>query len=353
MSTYHENLKNQETKRLREIQKELPPFLAEFFRGVAQTTSTKTRLGYAYDLRIFFRYIYEEHQTLGGMDTKQLNTGNLNQIDSDDLDCFLEYLSYYIRSDYENPENASELHNDEKGKARKLAAIRSMYKYFYKKKKVSANPATIVESPKIHTKHIIRLDVNEMADLLDAVESGDQLSDRQKAFHERTKVRDLALVTLLLGTGMRVSECVGINISDLDLQNNAVKVLRKGGNEVMLYFGEEVHETLVDYLMEREKSIPKDGHEDALFLSSQEKRINVRSVQNLVKKYANGITPKKITPHKLRSTFGTNLYQETGDIYLVADTLGHSDVNTTRKHYAQIEDHRRRMAATQIKLRKD
>ena len=163
----------------------------------------------------------------------------------------------------------------------------------------------------------------------------------------------MALVTLLLGTGMRVSECVGINRKDLDFQNYAVKVLRKGGNEVMLYFGEEVAEALSDYLEERNQVVTKDENDDALFLSSQGKRISVRAVQNLVKKYAHGVTAKNITPHKLRSTYGTNLYQETGDIYLVADTLGHADVNTTRKHYAEIEENRRKRAASYIKLRKD
>ena len=210
-----------------------------------------------------------------------------------------------------------------------------------------------MDTPKIHEKAIVRLDVNETADFLDAVETGEKLTDRQKAFHEKTKKRDLAMMTLLLGTGMRVSECVGINIKDLDFKNNAVKVTRKGGNEVFLYYGDEVLEALTDYLEERLNTVTKDENEPALFLSGQGKRIGVRTVQNMVKKYANGVTLKKITPHKLRSTFGTNLYQETGDIYLVADVLGHADVNTTRKHYADIEDGRRRMAATRIKLRKD
>lgn len=353
MSTYHENLKTEETLRLRELQKELPPFLMGFFRGIAQTTSTKTRLAYAYDLRIFFRYLFEEHRTLGGISPSSLAVEHLNEITADDIDCFMEYLTYYIRADYEHPENGTELHNDEKGKSRKLAAIRSMYKFFYRKKKVLANPAAIVETPKIHDKQIVRLDVNEMADFLDAVESGGNLSDHQKMYHERAKKRDLAITTLLLGTGMRVSECVGINIKDLDFKNNAIKIIRKGGNEVLLYFGEEVQVALADYLEERQNAITKEDNEDALFLSSQGKRITARAVQNLVKKYAFGVTVKKISPHKLRSTFGTNLYQETGDIYLVADTLGHADVNTTKKHYAEIEDQRRRKAASYIKLRKD
>ena len=84
----------------------------------------------------------------------------------------------------------------------------------------------------------------------------------------------------------------------------------------------------------------------------QYRRITVRAVENLVKKYAKIVSPlKKITPHKLRSTYGTNLYRETGDIYLVADVLGHSDVNTTKKHYAALEDERRRSARNKVRLR--
>lgn len=353
MSVYHEELKIKETELLREVQADLPPFLREFFRGIAQTTSTKTRLAYAYDLRVFFRYLYEEHDKLGGMETRHLEVDALDQITSEDIECYLEYLSYYVAPDQNQPQQQTAHHNDEKGKARKLASVRSMYKYFYKKGKIKANPATIVDTPKIHEKKIVRLDVNEMANLLDAVESGSNLTNLQKARHEKTKKRDLALITLLLGTGMRVSECVGINRKDLDFQNYAVKVLRKGGNEVMLYFGKEVAEALSDYLEERNQVVTKEENDDALFLSSQGKRISVRAVQNLVKKYAHGVTAKNITPHKLRSTYGTNLYQETGDIYLVADTLGHADVNTTRKHYAEIEENRRKRAASFIKLRKD
>lgn len=353
MSTYHEELKNKETQRLREVQRELPPFTAAFFRGIAQTTSPKTRLAYAYDLRIFFRFLYEEHRTLGGVEAKDLTAERLQEVTSEDIESFLEYLSYYIRTDRDDPIGGKEMHNDAKGKSRKLAAVRMLFKYFYKKKQIAADPAALVDTPKIREKAIIRLDVDETANFLDAVESGAKLTPRQQTLHEKTKKRDLAMMTLLLGTGMRVSECVGINLKDLDFANNAVKVTRKGGDEVFLYFGEEVRETLEDYLEEREHAVTKEENEPALFLSGQGRRINVRSVQNIVKKYAAGVTLKKITPHKLRSTFGTNLYQETGDIYLVADVLGHADVNTTRKHYAEIEDGRRRMAATRIKLRKD
>ena len=350
---YQEEEKQKKLLLLREVLKELPPFLGEFFRGIGQTTSVRTRLAYGYDLKLFFHYLTENHKAFQGISLKDITVSHLDNVKAEDIEMFLEYLSYYTKSDKSHPNTKQEYTNDEKGKARKLAAIRSMYKFFYKKGKITANPAAIVDTPKIHQKTIVRLDPNEVATLLDEVESGENLTKRQKAFHEKTKIRDLAIVTLLVGTGIRVSECVGIDIEDIDFDNNGVKVTRKGGNQAVIYFGEEVREALLDCIEDR-KNYTKDEDVHALFLSNRGTRITVRQVQNLVKKYSKqAIHLKNISPHKLRSTYGTNLYRETGDIYLVADVLGHADVNTTKKHYAEIEDDRRRTAAKYIKLRRD
>ena len=196
---------------------------------------------------------------------------------------------------------------------------------------------------------------NEVADFLDSVESGDKLTVREQQFHEKTKIRDIAMLSLMLGTGIRVSECVGINLSDVDLKNTAIKIKRKGAKEAIIYFSDEVSKPLEEYIKYR-KTIEDidEENEDALFLSLQNKRISTRAVQLLVKKYSEKVTPlKHITPHKLRSTFGTNLYQETDDIYLVASVLGHNDVNTTKKHYAAIEDNKKRLARNKVKLREE
>ncbi len=230
--------------------------------------------------------------------------------------------------------------------------MRSLFRYFYKKQKIKTNVSTLIDMPKLHEKVITRLEVDEVAKLLDEVESGEHLTKKQKDYHKKTKVRDLALLTLLLGTGIRVSECVGLDIKDVDFDISGIHITRKGGKEVIIYFGDEVRETLLDYVEQREKIIAATGSEDALFLSLQNKRLSTRSIQNLVKKYSRLVTTlKNISPHKLRSTYGTTLYRETGDIYLVADVLGHKDVNTTKRHYAQLEDSRRRSAAKVVKLR--
>jgi len=343
--TYQEqnNIENQQ--KLRQVIQALPSFTLSFFRGIEPRTSSRTRLGYGYDLRIFFEFLQEYNPALAKMNIRDIPMETLDQIKALDIEEYLEYLKLYER-------NGQQYTNTERGMARKLASLKTFYNYYFKKEMIVTNPAALVSAPKLHDKNIIRLDVDEVVRLLDNVESGDQLSGKQLAYHERTKVRDLALMTLFLGTGIRVSECVGLNIEDIDLKNNGIKILRKGGNEVVVYFGDEVLDALLPYLEERKGIQAVTGHTNALFLSIQRKRMSVRSVENLVKKYARTVTTmKNITPHKLRSTYGTNLYNETGDIYLVADVLGHKDVNTTKKHYASLEDSRRRMAARAVTLR--
>lgn len=350
--SYHEEQRRHMILKLRDLMLELPDFCFEYFRGIEPVTAERTRLGYAYDLKIFFHFLTENKESLRGKTLRALTLEDLDQVDVQDLERFLEYLTVYEKESANG--SSVELQNGEKGKARKVAAIRSLFKYFYKKQKIRGNPTTLIDTPKIHEKNIIRLEVDEIARLLDEVDSGDRLTPRQKIYHKYTHARDLALMTILLGTGMRVSECVGLNLSDIDDNVNGLKITRKGGNESILYFGHEVEDALKAYIEERKKIIPQTGHEDALFLSLQKRRITVRSVENIVKKYASVVTQmKRISPHKLRSSYGTALYSETGDIYLVADVLGHKDVNTTRKHYAQMEDSRRRSAANAVILRQE
>ena len=371
-NNYHDELNKQNRKKLREIMTTLPSFCRQFFRGVENIYGSRTKIAYAYDLRVFFEFLHQTHPYCKNLQIIDFPLEILDKIGREDIEDYMEYLSLYsknssidinvsetneietqdiVRNDYDK-EIKVEITNEERGKSRKLASLRSFYNYFYKNEMIQTNPASLVAMPKLHSKEIIRLEPNEVAKLLDQVEAGTKLTEKQTAYHAKNKIRDLAILTLLLGTGIRVSECVGLNIYDVDFENMGLKVRRKGGYEDIVYFGDEVEKALSDYLDQREHIIPLSGHEDALFLSLQNKRLTVRSVENMVKKYTSLVTSlKKITPHKLRSTYGTNLYQETGDIYLVADVLGHKDVNTTRKHYAAMQDYNKRKAAKTVKLR--
>lgn len=347
MKSYFD-LRNQDNiAKERQVLKELPDFAVDYFIGIEQTTSPLTRLNYAYDLRLFFEYLVNYLDLFDGKKVRQLTVSDLNKIRANHIERFLSYLSSYV------DEQNNQVSNGERSKARKLSSIKSFFKYFYNHDKINENVSSKVEMPKLHDKPIIKLEADEVVKLLENVEDGANLTTREKAYHKYTGVRDVAILTLMLGTGIRVSECVGLNYDDVDFEVNGIKITRKGGNQEVVYFGDEVRTALKKYLLER-LNIIDPSREPALFLSMQNKRISVRAVQLLVKKYASITTPlKKITPHKLRSTYGTSLYRETNDIYIVADVLGHKDVNTTRKHYAAVSDDQRRNVANKVRLRDD
>ena len=342
--TYHEQLDLKNTAQLRELVKELPAFASDFFRAMEIKKATNTRRNYAYDLNTFFYFLRTQNPYFKDKDIRTLPVSILDDIQPVDIEEYLSFLTYYER-------DGQLYRNHEEGKARKLATLNTFFGYYHKKGMIEKNAPSVVDVPRVKEKNIIRLDANEVAQLIDNVESGEKLTKAQKRWHEKTRDRDLAILVTLLGTGVRVTELVGLDIGDLDFDNGAMRVIRKGGNEDMVYFGEEVEEMLRNYLDERLEMTPEPGHENALFISQNNTRITVRSVERLVKKYASTATAKRITPHKLRSTYGTALYQETGDIYLVADVLGHKNVNTTRKHYAAMKEERKRRAANVVQLR--
>ena len=342
MTNYIQERNLKSNLKLREIVAKLPDFVIDYFIGIEQTTSPLTRLNYATDLSIFFHFLSTE---LLNKDVQHITLNDINTIKAKDINLYLSYLTYFEKDGviYEN---------GERGKSRKLSSIRSLFKYLYFNDLISQDETSKVKTPKIHTKPITYLEPNEVVSLLNEAESPSSLTNRQTSYNKKTRVRDVAMLSLFLGTGIRVSEAVGLNIKDVDFENNAFKITRKGGNQTILYFSDEVKEPLILWIKEREVWLGENNDETALFLSLQKKRITVRAVEKLVKKYSECASPlKKITPHKLRSTYGTALYQETGDIYVVAEVLGHKDVNTTKKHYASISNEIKRSVAEKVKLR--
>ena len=354
---YHQMKKQKTTAQIREVLRSLPPLCGDYILSVSSTTSVLTRLAYVHDLRTFFYYLTLEEPSFASLDPGGFAAEDLSRVTLRDLERYQDYLRQYVKPDYggselfdEDSDDVRLTMNDEAAIARKLSAVRSFFKYLYTHEIIPENVTEKLKMPKLHEKPIIYLDRDEVSRMLEAAETGDGLGERQKKYVENTRVRDLAILCMLVGTGIRASELIGMDLDDVDIESNAFAVTRKGGNRVILYFNDGVKEALGDYITLRKKISACEGHENALFLSLQKKRISARALQDLVKKYATAAAPLKdrLSPHKLRSTFGTNLYRETGDIYLVASSLGHSNVNTTRKHYAAADEDKRRAAAMRV-----
>ncbi len=343
---YNEEESKKNILKLRQKLKELPVYCKDFILNLETTTTTRTRLGYLQDIQTFFHFLLEMNPSFKNKTINEITLNDLEQLTISDMDEYMSWLDLYYNGEKENQ-------NRNPGKYRKISSLRTFYSYFCKVERIKNNPAILAKTPKLPEHDIIILEPNEVAEIIDYAESGEKLTKAQKRYAPLTRLRDVAILVLLLGTGIRVSECVGLDLSHFDFKNNTFTVIRKGGKENRIYFGEEVRCALLDYLEEGRPLLKPSKEETALFLSIQHKRISVRAVQDLVKKYGNMLgTNKSISPHKLRHTFGTNIYQETGgDIYAAAELLGHSSIETTRKHYAKFSNERKKQLSNIIKLR--
>lgn len=168
--------------KMRAVLEELPPFCKEFFRGIEQYTSARTRLAYAYDLRMFFEFLHEKNSVCAKMNISDIPMKYLDMLSREDIEEYLEYISLYQK-------DGKNIINEERGRSRKLASLRSFYNYFFENEKIEKNPAALVPLPKQHEKEIIRLEPNEVAILLDQVEDGAKLTKKELEYHKKTKMR--------------------------------------------------------------------------------------------------------------------------------------------------------------------
>lgn len=203
--TYHEQTDMDNIRKLREVLKTLPAFAKDYFRAIEPTTSTKTRISYAYDIRIFFQFLISQNPSLAKIGIPNLNVSVLDQLKPIDIEEYMEYLKLY-----DSPNDQMTITNGERGLKRKISSLRSFYTYYYKRQAIETNPVQLVDMPKIHDKAIIRLDAGETAALLDYIEHcGDQLTGQRKAYYEKQNC-----VILPLSLSCLVPVSVYLNVSD-------------------------------------------------------------------------------------------------------------------------------------------
>lgn len=342
MSDKYQNQKEIETEqKVKGIVSDLPFFCEQFFYHLQENSSVNTRLQYAYDLKRFFCYI----QNSAGFSNRNIKIMTpheiLDVLTVEDIQEYLKTFSYKIRKD------GSLQKYSRAYMARLTASIRSLYRYFYKLQKIEKDIGVLLDTPVVPNKEVQALDKDQVHRLLGAILSPSEMSKKEYTAYCKVYRRDYALVVLILGTGIRISECLGIDLSDLDFKNNTVIVSRKGGDQDIVYFSPFVAQALIDYIDNgRDFLLPNNLSSPALFISTHHERLSSDSVQRLLNKYTLKAGMNiHVTPHSLRRTFGTNLYSETGDIYLVSTALHHSSVETTRKHYTKMGEDKKKTAS--------
>ncbi len=333
-SDYYKKLNNEKLNHINLIKEKLPIHTHTYIDNCVLSYQIGTALSYSQDLLYFYEYIHRYNPIIAKMKLEEIPQDIINQLTPQDINA---YQSYLLMNRQLN----------ERSTARKMASLRNYFAYEAKNDFIDEDiTLKAARNKKAKKKAITRLGQDDVKSLINVVENCEVQSEHAKVYAEATAKRDLAIITLLLNTGIRVSECAGIDIDDVDFNENTIKIVRKGGDESKLYINEIIRNTLKDYIINERPGLTETDDESALFISLKHNRMSVRSIQRMVEKYgkSSGLS-NTLSPHKLRRTYGTALYNKTGDIYMVADVLGHKDINTTAKHYAAIDEEHKRQAA--------
>ncbi|MTI48119.1 site-specific tyrosine recombinase/integron integrase [Sporosalibacterium faouarense] len=301
------------------------PILLEDFLNYIETIrgkSSNTVREYHYDLRTFFKFLKVRYRIVTKstdfeeIDISDIDINIIKRVNIQDLYAFISYVD-------------KERNNHNHAKARKVASLRSFFKYLHSKVRlIDENPALDLESPKTDSRHPVYLTLEEAKQLLEAIDG-------------QFKERDYAIITLFLNCGMRLSELVSIDIDKI--KGDTLTVIGKGNKERTIYLNDACINALDNYLKVR----PSDGKDKkALFISRKKNRLSPKAVQYMVKKYVKlaGLDSEKYSPHKLRHTAATLMYKHGNvDIRALQQILGHENVSTTQI-YTHIDDERLRKA---------
>lgn len=344
--TYYNERDIKIRKKIDELKNKLPNFCSDYtVSELSSGNSTLTVYNYLTDLSVFFNYLAEEYK----INSSEISIKILEELLPKDINAFLEYQR--LGRDREWNGKIIESKSGNQALARKLSSIKSLYRYLFNNDMIKSNITTKIPAPKIQMQDsaIKRLDKEQKNQMLDAPNNKINFGLKQAKYLENTLERDRAIISFFLATGVRVSELVGLNITDIDLERKYFDITRKGGKIERLYFADDLSFILKKWTQKR-KSINLPKNENAFFISLQKKRMSVSAVEKMIAKYGYAVLNKKLSPHKLRATYGTELYNKTGDIYKVATALGHSSVDTTRRHYADIDEQKKKDIAGVVKV---
>ena len=334
MSNYKDKKNVEIRQKANEIIDELPDYVNEYFMAREISLSAMSIYSYAGQLRTFFEFLSSSNSYFKAKSIKEISFEDLDNLNDADVTEFLHHLRNYPEKDANG--NVTYITCSDRTISHYMVALNTFWKYLVAHGMVKTNPIAMLSRKRLNKKEVIYLNKEEKEEFLEAVEEGTGLTKRQAKYHEKNSIRDKAIMLTFLSTGIRVSELVGMDLKDISFKKHSINVFRKGGNFDRVYFSDTAEAALQEYLEIREKRYSPAKDETAVFLNRDGKRISVRSVEILVKKYINASLPHeadRITPHKLRSTFAETMLKATGgDLERVQKLLGHSSITSTM-HY--------------------
>jgi len=324
----------------------LPDFVFSFIENYYDGDSINTQIAYSIDIKTFLTFL-KEHKFRDVGTLEDFTEKHLEEVTVDDLLNFRSYLKEYeiVTHNGEGKAIKRTLKNSAFGINRKLSSVRSLYLYLYKTDRIRENVTDKVDMMTLHQKIKKPLTSQETMRILDVLFHGEKyFTDRDLSEYLNRKQRDIAIFVTYLGTGIRVSELINLNVEDLSFDTSSFIVTRKGGAQQEIFMPIQVENEISKYLYEDRKKM-NATQEKALFLSRLGKRMGVAAVEKNLKKYCRmaGVNhPDKTRPHALRRTFACHLLEDGVDIKMVAELMGHKNIEVTHKFYAQYSSQKRK-----------
>lgn len=323
------------------VENNLPKFMKDYFIYLKGSVAVSTRLAYLEDIKFFVNYLVEMQELTIAKDIKDITLDEFNNIKARDINMFLgDYCSRYYK---QIKNNTLIFENNNRALARKKSSLSTLFKFLYRNEQIKNNITdgfNPIKLPKPQPDAIKKLEIDEVSKMLEAVENGNGLTDKEKIYWRKTKLRDKAILALFVTYGLRLNELRELNISSFNFSRGEFMIYRKRGKEVLMPINHTCEIVIKDYIYnERTKSdFLDDENKDALFLSLQNKRITPKAIRQLVKKYTSismeTSREKGYSPHKLRATAATSLIQNGFSIYDVQNLLDHDNVTTTQLYAA-------------------
>ena len=323
------------------VESKLPKFMKDYFIYLKGSVAVSTRYAYLEDIHFFCNYLVEMQELTSAQNTSEITLEEFNNIKSRDVNLFLgDYCSRYYKH---TEKNTLIYENNNRALARKKSSISTLFKFLYRNEQIDNNITdgfNPIKLPKPQPDAIKRLEIDEVARMLDSVENGEGLTEKEKVYWKKTKLRDKAILALFVNYGLRLNELRELNISSFNFSRGEFKIYRKRGKEVLMPINHTCETVVKDYIYNERpesESLPEDT-KDALFLSLQKKRLTPKAIRQLVKKYTSismdTSRSNGYSPHKLRATAATSLIQTGFSIYDVQNLLDHDNVTTTQLYAA-------------------
>lgn len=329
---------------LRNYLSELPDFVFTYIEEYYNGESINTQLGYSLDVKVFLNYL-RQYRFRDVEKNEDFTLDHINKVTPSDLIRFKAYLREY-ETEFISPSGRRVkriCRNSAFGINRKLSAVRGLFIYLYKTEQISQNVTDKVDFVKLHQKIKKPLTTQETVRLIDVIYNGEKYFEgRTLTEYNNKKLRDIAIFTTYLGTGVRVSELVNMQVTDVDFNTQSFIVTRKGGDQQEIFMPVQVNNALWEYLEPDSEDARESG---PLFLGRSGKPLTVAAVEKTLKNYCYtvGIThPDKTRPHALRRTFACRLLEDGVDIKMVAELMGHKNIEVTHRYYAQYSSQKRR-----------